>query len=219
MLHRCDGAVVCDIVSHVVGERLDLGHSVAHGHGRLDSGEHTQIVAGIAKAKGARVAGRDPGIPALAPRPRPCRCPWGSARDSGHRCCTASNSRSIKPSSLATRAKLGTLRHTLPTRRLPSTRISSALCTTEVPIRDDCSTPAGSRAKVATLVSKKASIPAAAIRRASSSITSSSKQSSCTTRPSTSSVAPAMATTPAGFSARRPSAISHKGRPVQINAW
>lgn len=57
MLHRCDGAVVCDIISHVVGERLDLGHGVAHGHGRLDSGEHTQIVAGIAKAKGARVAG------------------------------------------------------------------------------------------------------------------------------------------------------------------
>ena len=131
----------------------------------------------------------------------------------------SSNSQSIKPSSLATRAKLGTLRHTLPTRRLPSTRISSVLCTTEVPIRDDCSTPAGSRAKVATLVSKKASIPAAAIRRASSSITSSSKQSSCTTRPSTSSVAPAMATTPAGSKARRPSAISHKGRPVQINAW
>ena len=51
MPHRCDGAVVCDIISHVVGERLDLGHSVAHGHGRLDSGEHTQIVAGIAKAK------------------------------------------------------------------------------------------------------------------------------------------------------------------------
>ena len=57
MLHRCDGAVVCDIISHVVGERLDLGHSVAHGHGRLDRSEHAQVVTRIAEAKGARVAG------------------------------------------------------------------------------------------------------------------------------------------------------------------
>ena len=32
MLHRCDGTVVRDIVGHVVGDRLDLGHGVAHGH-------------------------------------------------------------------------------------------------------------------------------------------------------------------------------------------
>lgn len=56
MLHRCDGAIVCDIVGHVVGDCLDLGHGVAHGYSRLDGGEHTQIVAGIAKAKGAFVA-------------------------------------------------------------------------------------------------------------------------------------------------------------------
>ena len=57
MLHRCDGTVVCDIVGHVVGERLDFGHGVAHGDSRLDRSEHAQIVARIAKAKGARVAG------------------------------------------------------------------------------------------------------------------------------------------------------------------
>ena len=57
MAHRCDGAIVCDIVGHVVGDCLDLGHGVAHGHGRLDGGEHAQVVARIAKAKGARVAG------------------------------------------------------------------------------------------------------------------------------------------------------------------
>jgi len=56
MLHRGDGAVVCDIVGHVVGDRLDLGHGVAHGHSRLDGGEHAQVVARIAKAKGALVA-------------------------------------------------------------------------------------------------------------------------------------------------------------------
>ena len=56
MAHGGDGTVACDIVGHVVGERLDLGHGVAHGDSRLDSGEHTQVVAGIAKAKGARVA-------------------------------------------------------------------------------------------------------------------------------------------------------------------
>ena len=48
MLHRCDGAVVCDIISHVVGERLERGHSVAQGQGGLERGEHTEFVAGIA---------------------------------------------------------------------------------------------------------------------------------------------------------------------------
>lgn len=56
MLHRCDGAVVCDIVGHVVGDRLDLGHGVAHGDSRLDGSEHAQVVARIAKAKGARIS-------------------------------------------------------------------------------------------------------------------------------------------------------------------
>lgn len=56
MLHRCDGAVVCDVVGHIVGDRLDLGHGVAHGDSRLDGGEHAQVVARIAKAKGALVA-------------------------------------------------------------------------------------------------------------------------------------------------------------------
>ena len=57
MLHRCDGAVVCDIVGHVAGDRLDLGHGVAHGDSRLDRSEHAQVVTRIAEAKGARVAG------------------------------------------------------------------------------------------------------------------------------------------------------------------
>ena len=56
MLHRCDGTVVRDIVGHVVGDRLDLGHGVAHGHGCLDGSEHAQVVARIAKAKGARIS-------------------------------------------------------------------------------------------------------------------------------------------------------------------
>ena len=55
MLHGGDGAVVCDIVSHVVGDRFDLGHGVAHGDSRLDGSEHAQVVARIAEAKGARV--------------------------------------------------------------------------------------------------------------------------------------------------------------------
>ncbi len=57
MAHRCDGTVVCDIVGHVVGDCFDLGHGITHGHGCLDGGEHAQVVARIAKAKGARVAG------------------------------------------------------------------------------------------------------------------------------------------------------------------
>ncbi len=47
---------MCDIVGHVVGDRLDLGHGVAHGDSRLDRSEHAQVVARIAKAKGARIS-------------------------------------------------------------------------------------------------------------------------------------------------------------------
>ena len=54
--HRRNGAVVCDVVGHVVGDRFDFGHGITHGHSRLHGGEHTQVVARIAKAKGALVA-------------------------------------------------------------------------------------------------------------------------------------------------------------------
>ena len=57
MLHGGDGTVMRDIVGHVVGDRLDLGHGVAHSDSRLDRSEHAQVVARIAEAKGTRVAG------------------------------------------------------------------------------------------------------------------------------------------------------------------
>ena len=76
MLHRCDGAVVCDIVGHVVGDRLDLGHGVAHGDSRLDGSEHAQVVARIAKAKVRAFPSRPRYVSARA-TPTPLLMPLG----------------------------------------------------------------------------------------------------------------------------------------------
>ena len=125
MLHGGDGTVVCDIVGHVVGERLDLGHGVAHGDSRLDGSEHAQVVARIAESQRCDIS-----LAAqIRQRSRHAHALVDALGAQLAILATGVAGLEIvldRPSSLATRAKLGTLRHTLPTRRLPSTRISSA---------------------------------------------------------------------------------------------
>ena len=80
MLHRCDGAVVCDIVGHVVGDRLPRAWRCPWRQPSRPQRACPGRCPNRQSQKCARCQ-RGPDTPALAPRPRPCRYLWGSARD------------------------------------------------------------------------------------------------------------------------------------------